>query len=103
MSINSVFDCNQCGACCQSIRLSEETTFLDRGDGVCKYFDDLNSKCSIYEHRPDICNVRVMYEQRYQQQVSWYDFTHINKLACENLLRNVEVKKSSTATNLSRY
>jgi hypothetical protein len=86
------FECNQCGACCKSIRLSEETIYLDRGDGVCRYFDDNQNTCTIYENRPDICNVRVMYEQRYQHQMNWSEFTKQNKLACDALLKNIQVK-----------
>ena len=90
--ITNFFDCSRCGACCKSIRFSEETVYLDRGDGTCRYFDDIQNICTIYENRPDICNVRVMYEQRYQQQVSWSEFTQMNKLACEALVKNIEVR-----------
>lgn len=88
--MNAIFECNQCGACCKSVNLSEETIFLNRGDGVCRYFDDLNNACTIYDNRPDICNVRVMYEKRYKNQFSWIEFTRINKLACDALLDRLQ-------------
>jgi hypothetical protein len=89
--MKKLFPCNQCGACCKSIRLSEETIYLDRGDGTCRHFDNAQNTCTIYENRPDICNVHVMYEQRYQQQFSWSEFTKLNQLACEALLKNIEI------------
>ena len=73
------FECNKCGACCKSILLSEETIYLDRGDGVCRYFDENQNSCTVYENRPDICNVHTMYEQRYQNQISWSQFTKLNE------------------------
>lgn len=84
------FPCNQCGACCKSIRLSEETISLDRGDGVCRHFDDTKNTCTIYENRPDVCNVRTMYEQRYQNQMSWSNFVRINELSCDLLVKNIQ-------------
>lgn len=34
------FKCNRCGVCCKHVADVEEAEFLDRGDGVCKYYDD---------------------------------------------------------------
>ena len=90
--MNAIFECNQCGACCKSINLSEETIFLNRGDGVCRYFDDFNNTCTIYDNRPAVCNVRVMYEKRYKNQFSWSEFTRINKLACSALFDRLSKK-----------
>jgi Fe-S-cluster containining protein len=83
------FPCNSCGACCKSIRLSTQTDWLDRGDGVCRYFDDQQNICSIYENRPEICNVRVMYEKHYQSQFNWSEFVLVNQKACEALLEQI--------------
>jgi Fe-S-cluster containining protein len=51
--MSDAFPCNGCGACCKSIQLSELTSWLDRGDGVCKFFDAMHNICTIYENRPD--------------------------------------------------
>ena len=32
------FKCNRCGCCCKNIGYVEEADFLNRGDGVCKYY-----------------------------------------------------------------
>lgn len=86
------FPCNQCGACCKSIRLSKITNWLDRGDGVCKYFDENQNTCTIYDNRPEVCNVQKMYEKHYAKQFSWDDFVILNQTSCEVLLKQVEEK-----------
>jgi len=84
--MSDAFPCNGCGACCKSILLSELTSWLDRGDGVCKFFDAMHNICTIYENRPDVCNVRVMYEKYYKDVYFWPEFVAINLMACKTLL-----------------
>ena len=45
-----MFNCNKCGLCCQN--LNEYYLDLDRGDGVCRYFNEKTRLCDIYEKRP---------------------------------------------------
>lgn len=84
--MSDVFPCNNCGACCKSIRLSPLTDWLDRGDGVCKHFDENQNTCMIYEHRPEICNVKMMYEKHYKAEFDWSSFVAINQKSCTELL-----------------
>lgn len=83
--MSALFPCDNCGACCKSIRLSELTKWLDRGDGICKHFDEDNSNCSIYENRPEICNVKKMHMKYYQNSFSWAEFIVLNQRACSEL------------------
>ena len=53
------FLCYKCGLCCRLLKDVPQLAAFDRGDGVCKYLR--GSLCSIYENRPDICNVEKMY------------------------------------------
>jgi len=85
--MNKSFPCTNCGACCKSIQMSIRTAWLDRGDGVCEYFDDAQNICSIYENRPKICNVFVMYNEHYQNVYSWSEFVFINQKVCEDLIK----------------
>lgn len=62
------FPCDQCGICCMHIDRVECLKELDRGDGQCKYL--INHLCSIYEKRPDICNVDKMYELFFQNKMT---------------------------------
>ncbi len=84
------FPCNKCGACCKSVSLSQETQFLDRGDGMCRHLNMLNNKCSIYEDRPDICRVDVQYHKHYKEHYGWEDFVHLNLTSCQILMKNID-------------
>lgn len=56
---------------------------FDRGDGVCKYLRD--SKCEIYDNRPEICNVEQMYEKYFAKIYSRNEFYKLNEEACDIL------------------
>jgi len=58
---------------------------LNRGDGVCRYFDTQQRNCSIYASRPDICRVKTQFDLHYKQQMSWNAFVAINLSVCEQL------------------
>lgn len=79
------FPCTKCGKCCMSVSLSEKTKFLDKGDGVCKYFDSSSLLCTIYDDRPDICRIDRQYENVYKDRYSWAEFVALNLAACEYL------------------
>ena len=53
------FQCDKCGICCKLLKGIPQLAAFDRGDGVCIHLKD--NLCSIYESRPDICNVEKMY------------------------------------------
>ena len=53
------FQCDKCGICCKMLTGIPQLAAFDRGDGVCIHLKD--NLCSIYESRPDICNVEKMY------------------------------------------
>ncbi|UNH31393.1 YkgJ family cysteine cluster protein [Moellerella wisconsensis] len=85
-NINFSFPCNKCGACCRHVNRAKETQFLDRADGVCRYYDEINKLCSIYNERPDICRVDRQYLLNYHKQYTWREFIEINKIACQIIL-----------------
>jgi len=68
-----------------NVNLSKETQFLNRGDGICKYFDMSNYLCSIYKIRPEICRVDVQYQKNYKQLYSWDEFVKLNLKICAKL------------------
>ena len=55
------FNCTKCGLCCRSVGNTELTLYLSRGDGVCRFFDELSMLCKIYDRRPDVCKVEESY------------------------------------------
>lgn len=80
---SSPFPCNACGECCRRVNQSEETTFLDRGDGTCRYFDEQTKLCTIYENRPLVCRVEDYYVAHLSQIITWHDFVQINVSFCQ--------------------
>ena len=80
------FPCTQCGACCRHVNLSELTVYLDRGDGICHYYDSDKNLCSIYENRPEICRVEDYYKKYLQDQYTWNKFVELNLIACKQLV-----------------
>jgi len=77
------FPCTKCGACCKSIRASAFTAWLDREDGVCRYLK--KDICTIYENRPDVCNVKTLYKKYYRDSYTWPEFIKENQKICEIL------------------
>ena len=82
------FPCDRCGKCCANVNLSPLVSYLDRGDGSCRYLDTATKLCSIYEQRPEICRVELQFQKHYAEQYSWDDFVKLNLKACE-ALKNV--------------
>lgn len=79
------FPCDQCGLCCKQVGASDIYKHLDRGDGVCKSFNDKTNTCDIYSSRPDICRVDVMYHKYYMEKCSKTEFYQLNLIACQQL------------------
>lgn len=79
------FPCNACGKCCRHINLSSETAFLDRGDGICRHFDEKSNQCTIYTQRPLVCRVEDYYHTYLSKRYSWNEFIRINVDICRQL------------------
>ncbi|WP_080932052.1 YkgJ family cysteine cluster protein [Pseudomonas fluorescens] len=76
------FNCTACGACCRHVDLSEQTRALDRGDGVCRDYNETTKLCRNYAQRPAICRVDVQFDLHYRKQMSWPQFCEVNERAC---------------------
>ncbi|MGI3476967.1 YkgJ family cysteine cluster protein [Providencia stuartii] len=79
------FPCNSCGKCCKKVNASTETSFLDRGDGVCYHFDEITNLCSIYETRPLVCRVEDYYRKNLSEILSWDEFVELNMRVCRGI------------------
>ena len=56
------FPCTECGACCRRVGTTAQGLLPTKEDGeTCLYLE--GNLCSIYENRPDICNLSVMYDK----------------------------------------
>ncbi|WP_143254799.1 YkgJ family cysteine cluster protein [Anaerovibrio lipolyticus] len=80
-----IFRCDKCGLCCQSLSANEIYKSLDRGDGVCKYYDAQQKLCSIYDERPIICNVDMYYEANLKGKIDRDTYYNTNYVVCEKL------------------
>lgn len=79
-----MFECSKCGICCRNIDKIPELSEFHNGDGVCIYLNR-NNLCSIYENRPDICNVEKMYQLKYKDIMSWDEYEKMNMEGCRIL------------------
>ena len=80
-----MFKCDCCGLCCMNLDKSDIYDDLNRGDGVCVFFNEDTKLCSIYNKRPDKCNVDKMYELIYSDKLSKKDYYKLNYEACKKL------------------
>lgn len=80
-----MFKCDKCGYCCKTVSTNEIYRELDRGDGICKFFDDKNNICSIYDNRPVLCSIDKSYELYFNNVMSKEEFYNLNYEACNKL------------------
>lgn len=80
-----MFECDKCGLCCTQLSESSVYSKLDRGDGICKFFDEELSLCSIYQQRPLLCNVDKSYEMCFKRSMSKEEYYQLNYEACRKL------------------
>lgn len=55
---------------------------LNRGDGLCVNFDELNNLCRIYEDRPLICRVDQMHEVLFRDMEK-HEYIVANVMYCQ--------------------
>lgn len=79
------FPCTACGKCCRLVGINEKTAFLNRGDGICRYFDERTNLCTIYESRPLVCRVKDYWKLYLQDKYSWDEFIQLNIAICQKL------------------
>lgn len=80
-----MFPCTSCGLCCQNITGIKELEDFNLGNGACKYFDKQNNICLIYETRPDICRIDLMFDLKYHKFFSKNEFYILNAKVCNEL------------------
>lgn len=69
------------------MNISKSTLYsdLDRGDGVCRYFNDKNKLCTIYNQRPVKCNIDKMYDLYFKNKIRKEEYYHLNYEGCLKL------------------
>lgn len=79
-----IFPCDKCGICCRHIDLIPQLQKFDIGNGRCMYLTKDNL-CSIYNERPDICNVSKMYELEYSSRMEENEYIRLNIEVCKQM------------------
>lgn len=74
------YHCMKCGNCCRHVNGFKS---LDRGDGICIYLTKDNI-CSIYNHRPNVCNGKYIYE-KFFSNMSVKEFHELASIICQEL------------------
>jgi hypothetical protein len=77
------FPCSKCGECCRHINKVPQLAEFDTGNGVCVHLKD--NKCDIYDYRPEICNVDLMYEKYFSERFGIEEFYEMNEDVCREL------------------
>ena len=88
-----MFPCTACGQCCKNVHKSEETKFLDRGDGICYHFNESTLLCTIYENRPLVCRVQDYYKANLIDIYNWDEFVELNIQVCNDLNKKTNLQK----------
>lgn len=77
------FPCTACGLCCKRVGFSPQTAWLNRGDGICRHYDEVTKRCTIYEDRPLVCRVKDYYRLHLAEQITWNEFVEKNLEICK--------------------
>ena len=90
-----MFNCSKCGLCCMNIGDSPLFEDLNRGDGICKNYDESSKLCAIYKERPVKCNVDLAYVLYFSEVMSLDEFYELNYAVCRELRRKAESDKET--------
>lgn len=80
-----MFICDKCGLCCEKVGELSIYRSLDRGDGICMYFDEKTRLCSIYENRPVLCNIDKAYDEFFYDTMTRDKYYKMNYESCKKL------------------
>lgn len=97
------FHCDKCGLCCRMLANVPQLAAYDRGDGVCRFLGQDNL-CTIYDKRPDICNVAKMYSL-FSAQLGRDEYYKLMTQSCmrikelQNKARHERIISNSTSSD----
>ena len=80
-----MFPCERCGCCCRQVGRTIWGKEMADENGICQHLDQAHNLCTIYETRPDICRVDLMYDRLYRDKMSQEAFYALNKKECRKL------------------
>ena len=80
-----IFKCNLCGVCCRNLHKNDLYSNLHNGDGICFYLNIEENLCTIYEKRPDLCNIDLSYDKYFKDIYSLDEYYRLNYMSCAKL------------------
>ena len=80
-----MFKCDKCGLCCKKIGKISILSYLNRGDGICKHYDENTKLCKIYNNRPLFCNVDLGYEKYFHNFFTKEKYYKLNYELCKKM------------------
>jgi Fe-S-cluster containining protein len=107
------FPCTGCGLCCmtagkavdkaKALVIGGETNELvlemavfpykyDEG-GRCQMLND-DHTCSVYENRPDVCNVETMWRKYHSEHISKQNYFLSAAMLCNSMMENAGVDEN---------
>ena len=98
------FPCTGCSECCKRVQSVLETEFdhlvmnelirrfpyKTRMDGSCEMLT-VEGRCSVYESRPLLCNVKLGGKLLKLDEMEWY---RMNQLGCNSMIRDAGLNES---------
>lgn len=78
------FPCDKCGLCCRNLNAFFLYEDLHDGSGICQYLNMDTNLCSIYNERPEKCNIIASY-QYFENILSFNEYIQLNIEACKKL------------------
>lgn len=100
-----MFNCTQCGLCCLHARelfqghresfngdVAKEFPYKFDEGGACEKFDKKTKLCTVYETRPEICNITAMFKH-FPVKVDIEEYFRLNEEACK-VLQQAEANDS---------
>lgn len=76
---------------------------FDRGDGVCRHLDLDTNECRIYESRPEVCRIDLMYDKHFSTLYSKDRFYKMNAQACNVMQEEAGIDVSFRIKIESRF
>ncbi len=96
------FKCTGCGLCCKSVgKALEAAKTGDKDDpivqellafpyghelGVCEKLDE-KGQCTVYDNRPDICDVNKIFEKHYKGTQTKKEYFRLNNIICNQMIK----------------
>lgn len=84
-NMETSFQCDCCGLCCMNLKSNVLYQDLDRGDGICKFFNMTDKLCNVYRNRPVKCNIDEFYNIYMKNTMSREEYYKINYDICKKL------------------